>query len=505
MSKDVSIDGGESPPQVPPALATAIAHLQAGDARAALQAASDACHAAPGLPAAHYAYGQAWAALGETGRAERAFAAAIRLAPRWADAWINYGLARYRQGAIEDAKAAMRRALGLCAGPSRRDLAISAPSCASAGERGVRRGAAARADRAPARRMPARGSTWRPTCCRKSARREALALSRERGGAARDPNAYAASGILQRALALLQLRRAAEAREALDGLEARGPLPPALAPLRHWRRVAAGHLQQATRRARREAATDGGRRSRSWGRRRFPNTAIMAHFDLAKFWSGQGEPSPRLRPLEGGATRCSSAASRSRAMRTGPSSTPISRIRRGPASRSGPSAGNADPAPVFIVGMPRSGTTLCEQILAAHRDAHGAGERSALGAPSPGSAALTRRTAVRAHRRPRCRRRSTRRPTRYLAELHALAPDKARIVDKMPGNYLLSRPRRPDAAGRQDHPLRARPARHRAVDLHLPLPRPSRLCARPRRSRLDHRRSITGSWTIGRRRCRTRS
>ena len=26
--------------------------------------------------------------------------------------------------------------------------------------------------------------------------------------------------------------------------------------------------------------------------------------------------------------------------------------------------------------------------------------------------------------------------TRYLADLHALAPDKTRIVDKMPGNYL---------------------------------------------------------------------
>jgi cytochrome c-type biogenesis protein CcmH/NrfG len=32
-------------------------------------------------------------------RAEQAFAAAIKLAPRSADAWINYGIARYRQGA----------------------------------------------------------------------------------------------------------------------------------------------------------------------------------------------------------------------------------------------------------------------------------------------------------------------------------------------------------------------------------------------------------------------
>src|SRR5690606_13811059 len=39
-------------------------------------------------------------------------------------------------------------------------------------------------------------------------------------------------------------------------------------------------------------------------------------------------------------------------------------------------AGHGDPSdrPVFIVGMPRSGTTLVEQILASHPDVHGAGE-----------------------------------------------------------------------------------------------------------------------------------
>jgi len=37
---------------------------------------------------------------------------------------------------------------------------------------------------------------------------------------------------------------------------------------------------------------------------------------------------------------------------------------------------------MFIVGIPRSGATLCEQILSAHRDVHGAGERHALAAES---------------------------------------------------------------------------------------------------------------------------
>jgi hypothetical protein len=37
-------------------------------------------------------------------------------------------------------------------------------------------------------------------------------------------------------------------------------------------------------------------------------------------------------------------------------------------------AGVSTDRPVFIVGMPRSGTTLVEQILSAHPDVHGAGE-----------------------------------------------------------------------------------------------------------------------------------
>ena len=38
-----------------------------------------------------------------------------------------------------------------------------------------------------------------------------------------------------------------------------------------------------------------------------------------------------------------------------------------------------DETPIFILGMPRSGTTLVEQILASHRQVHGAGELGTLG------------------------------------------------------------------------------------------------------------------------------
>ena len=92
-------------------LRIAIARLGEGQSRAALEAASEACHHAPGLLQAHYAYGEAWLALNQPVRAEQAFAASLQLAPRWAEAWVNCGVARYRQSAIEDARTAMRQAL----------------------------------------------------------------------------------------------------------------------------------------------------------------------------------------------------------------------------------------------------------------------------------------------------------------------------------------------------------------------------------------------------------
>lgn len=43
-----------------------------------------------------------------------------------------------------------------------------------------------------------------------------------------------------------------------------------------------------------------------------------------------------------------------------------------------PGAGNADPSPIFVVGMPRTGTTLVDRILSSHRDVGSAGELQAM-------------------------------------------------------------------------------------------------------------------------------
>ncbi len=89
--------------------------------------------------------------------------------------------------------------------------------------------------------------------------------------------------------------------------------------------------------------------------------------------------------------------------------------------------------PVFIIGMPRSGTSLVEQILASHRDVHGAGELDTVmrvaATMAPGGDWPQVLRGIAAQRRDAFAR-------AYLEQLATLHPSAARITDKMPLNYL---------------------------------------------------------------------
>lgn len=98
--------------------------------------------------------------------------------------------------------------------------------------------------------------------------------------------------------------------------------------------------------------------------------------------------------------------------------------------------GNASTRPVFVIGMPRSGTTLVEQIIAAHPEAAGAGElrffRIELERNFPRD--RTSESFAEALRRwPEENARA--RAGEYLALLGAYGGSAARVVDKMPDNF----------------------------------------------------------------------
>jgi Tfp pilus assembly protein PilF len=403
----------------------------ATDALAALKAASDACHAAPNRPEAHYAYGQAWSALGNHSNAERAFAAALQLAPRWSDAWVTYGIARYRQGHIEDAKTAMRQALlsepGHAVAAANLGAFMRITGEAKAGE-ALLRDSLARAPEDAGARL-----NLVAMLCQEERSADALALLNAAPALPKDTAALY-HWHLQHALALLQLGRPAEARPVLAALAAFGPIPPGLAPLWHWRLVLLA-LAEGDGAGAREQARQMATALAAMGAEAVPEHQIMAHYDLAKFWSGQDDHDTAFSHWQAGHALLRRLQPFSREAYGAFIEANMALLDRDRFA-AGARAGNADPAPVFIVGMPRSGTTLCEQILAAHAQVHGAGERvalaqmfAALGGGHDTAAAVRRIAELDAGTLDRA-------AARYLADLHALAPDKTRIVDKMPGNYL---------------------------------------------------------------------
>ncbi|HLH97364.1 MAG TPA: tetratricopeptide repeat protein [Xanthobacteraceae bacterium] len=103
--------------------------------------------------------------------------------------------------------------------------------------------------------------------------------------------------------------------------------------------------------------------------------------------------------------------------------------------------GHGDPSavPIFVLGMPRSGSTLVEQILASHPLVHGAGELRAFGEalsalngpdgnllPYPefipaADDALLRQIGA-----------------RYVSELRKHSPTAAHVTDKMPTNFYFA-------------------------------------------------------------------
>jgi len=84
-------------------------------------------------------------------------------------------------------------------------------------------------------------------------------------------------------------------------------------------------------------------------------------------------------------------------------------------------------APIFILGMPRSGTTLVEQIISSHSQVHGAGELRFLsrfgGSLSRGNQTNSSENVLQMRKA-------------YLCELEKVSNGCQFVIDKMPHNFL---------------------------------------------------------------------
>jgi tetratricopeptide (TPR) repeat protein len=156
-----------------------------------------------------------------------------------------------------------------------------------------------------------------------------------------------------------------------------------------------------------------------------PEDRTILHFLLAKAYEDQGRKADAFDQLvKGNAAK--------RAIIAYDEGRELGRMRQiadaFPAARFSTSAGCDSELPVFVIGMPRSGTTLVEQILASHPDVYGAGELALLpemiARHLPGFPAGSTPEPL------------TKLGEDYAARLGELAPQAKRVVDKLPYNFL---------------------------------------------------------------------
>jgi tetratricopeptide (TPR) repeat protein len=165
---------------------------------------------------------------------------------------------------------------------------------------------------------------------------------------------------------------------------------------------------------------------------------IDLHFALAKAYADIGRPEDEFRRLLAGNKLKRARIEYDEAAVLGV----IDRVRQvftPEFIRASQGMGEPSAAPVFIVGMPRSGTTLIEQILASHPQVHGAGElklfdRAVLDIHASIDGAPTYPEIAR-HMSGEHFGKLGR---TYLAGVQQLAPAASHVVDKMPANFVFA-------------------------------------------------------------------
>ena len=167
---------------------------------------------------------------------------------------------------------------------------------------------------------------------------------------------------------------------------------------------------------------------------------VKAHFALATMYEGRGDTNSAFAYISNGnglrRKALAEAGEGIDATQFADSATRIAATFSGAFLDEHGGTGNQSDLPVFIVGMPRSGTTLIEQIVASHPQVHGAGELNdieSLAFNLPGR--LGSEDAF-----PECLREMDAETIQalagdHLAHLQRLGGAASRVTDKMPFNF----------------------------------------------------------------------
>ncbi|MDE1181861.1 tetratricopeptide repeat-containing sulfotransferase family protein [Paraburkholderia sp.] len=404
----------------------------------------------PEMPAAHNNLANTYRRLGRLDTAETHYREALALKPDYAEAHSNLAFLLSAKGRYDDAAAAAQTAIGL--NPRLADAYLNLAETEAARHRYDAALRALNSLRGFAPQHPAALAALSKVLRKTERFDESLVLARQAvaaapqsadahhalGGvlqslgnteealasyerAASLPGAVAEEAMTGRAALLLEAGRKDEALAAFDAALAAFPRSAqALAGRADVRKYQAGDPDFAALEA---MLADGEHRP-------LPDR-LTVHFALAKAYLDVGDNAKAFEHLDAGnrqkrATFDYDSAATSRwTQRIADIFTPELYARM-------KGSGAASDLPVFIIGMPRSGTTLIEQIIASHPQVTGAGELSAMrhvidarGA-FPDSIQSIQPDDLAAL------------GEAYLQRVTPLAASRARLVDKMPANFLYA-------------------------------------------------------------------
>ena len=355
-------------------------HLSAGRPEAAARSLAQAVHLAPTTAQHHHDLGWALEALGRDAEASKAYQRAVALDPKHAEAFERLGLLLTTYDKKEEAMACFRRVAQL-----QPNSILGRISGAKALLHDGKRAETVALLQATAEQFPASGETIRflASILREEGRFDEAILLLE--AATEGTPLEAATAYFDISMSKRITEEDRPAIEQMTALLDHEPLPDV--------------GRQRVYFALGKAFDDLG-----------DYAAAMQHFDAGNRLAGQ------LRPFD----RSHFGASVHR-MITGSTTSPEF-------FQNHRDLGSSSECPVLIVGMPRSGTTLVEQILSSHPEV-GAGDELPFWNRTAEAFSHLKETDSRKDFFDKI-------TVDYETILHDIAPGSSRVTDKMPGNYL---------------------------------------------------------------------